>query len=171
MPKRIQMTRQKPWRADNPDAVIVSRPSKWGNLFRISSTKESRKAPRWWHVSGPRDSWSYFGSERTARSVATDEFRRWLKLPDLLPYDWHWKVIDRHDWMRANLASLRGHDLACWCPLDQPCHGDVLLELANQPGTPSSAPKGAEAWCEHYAPAGNCPACTTPSPETESEIK
>jgi hypothetical protein len=30
------------------------------------------------------------------------------------------------------LAPLRGHDLACWCPLDQPCHADVLLELANQ---------------------------------------
>lgn len=28
---------------------------------------------------------------------------------------------------------LRGKHLACWCPLDQPCHADVLLELANQP--------------------------------------
>lgn len=27
---------------------------------------------------------------------------------------------------------LRGKDLACWCPLDQPCHADVLLEIANQ---------------------------------------
>jgi len=27
---------------------------------------------------------------------------------------------------------LRGKDLACWCPLDQPCHADVLLELANR---------------------------------------
>jgi len=27
--------------------------------------------------------------------------------------------------------ELRGKDLACWCPLDQPCHADVLLELAN----------------------------------------
>jgi hypothetical protein len=27
--------------------------------------------------------------------------------------------------------QLAGHDLACWCPLDQPCHADVLLELAN----------------------------------------
>ncbi|MGH6882856.1 MAG: DUF4326 domain-containing protein [Hypericibacter sp.] len=26
---------------------------------------------------------------------------------------------------------LRGHDLCCYCPLDQPCHADVLLELAN----------------------------------------
>jgi Domain of unknown function (DUF4326) len=26
---------------------------------------------------------------------------------------------------------LRGYDLACWCPLDEPCHADVLLEIAN----------------------------------------
>ncbi|MFA6019775.1 MAG: DUF4326 domain-containing protein [Rhodospirillales bacterium] len=28
-------------------------------------------------------------------------------------------------------SELRGKNLACWCPLDQPCHADVLLELAN----------------------------------------
>jgi hypothetical protein len=27
--------------------------------------------------------------------------------------------------------ELRGRDLACWCPLDQPCHADVLLEIVN----------------------------------------
>ena len=27
--------------------------------------------------------------------------------------------------------DLAGKDLACWCPLDQPRHADVLLELAN----------------------------------------
>lgn len=32
---------------------------------------------------------------------------------------------------REGLASLRGKNLACFCPLDQPCHADVLLELAN----------------------------------------
>ena len=26
---------------------------------------------------------------------------------------------------------LRGKDLACWCALDQPCHADVLLRIAN----------------------------------------
>ena len=29
------------------------------------------------------------------------------------------------------LEHLRGRDLACWCPIDQPCHADVLLEVAN----------------------------------------
>jgi len=28
-------------------------------------------------------------------------------------------------------TELRGKNLACWCPLDQPCHADVLLEAAN----------------------------------------
>jgi hypothetical protein len=28
--------------------------------------------------------------------------------------------------------ELRGRDLACYCPLDEPCHADVLLEVANQ---------------------------------------
>jgi hypothetical protein len=29
------------------------------------------------------------------------------------------------------LSELTGHDLMCFCPLGQPCHADVLLELAN----------------------------------------
>ena len=27
--------------------------------------------------------------------------------------------------------ELRGKNLACWCPLDEPCHADVLLRIAN----------------------------------------
>jgi hypothetical protein len=35
------------------------------------------------------------------------------------------------------LASLRGKNLACWCPLPEPgkcdiCHAALLLELANR---------------------------------------
>lgn len=30
----------------------------------------------------------------------------------------------------AQLPELRGKDLLCWCA-PQPCHGDVLLRLAN----------------------------------------
>jgi hypothetical protein len=29
-------------------------------------------------------------------------------------------------------AKLRGHDLACFCELDEPCHADVLIEIANR---------------------------------------
>lgn len=37
-------------------------------------------------------------------------------------------------WEDEVQRDLRGRDLACWCPLDQPCHADVLLEIANREG-------------------------------------
>lgn len=52
------------------------------------------------------------------RAEAADRYRqRLLADPDLLA-----------DARRL----LAGHDLVCWCPEDQPCHADVLLELANR---------------------------------------
>jgi hypothetical protein len=30
------------------------------------------------------------------------------------------------------LGPLKGKNLACFCGLDEPCHGDVLLEIANR---------------------------------------
>lgn len=38
----------------------------------------------------------------------------------------------RRQLIHANLHTLRGHDLACWCKAGTPCHADVLLEIANQ---------------------------------------
>ena len=35
------------------------------------------------------------------------------------------------DLLREARALLRGKDLACWCPVGEACHADVLLELAN----------------------------------------
>jgi hypothetical protein len=41
------------------------------------------------------------------------------------------------------LKDLAGKDLACFCPLGQPCHADVLLELANaeEPRVPTTDPQ------------------------------
>lgn len=33
--------------------------------------------------------------------------------------------------VRENIEALRGKNLACWCKPGEPCHADVLLELAN----------------------------------------
>lgn len=35
--------------------------------------------------------------------------------------------------------ELRGRDLACYCPLNEPCHADVLLEIANGEASSSFA--------------------------------
>jgi hypothetical protein len=47
------------------------------------------------------------------------------------------EVIEKYSfWVKCNrdpleFRELRGKDLVCWCsPL--PCHGDVLLEIANK---------------------------------------
>ncbi len=45
--------------------------------------------------------------------------------------DWRAEHPQKYlDW----IGHLRGKDLACWCALDQPCHADVLLKLANEGG-------------------------------------
>lgn len=45
--------------------------------------------------------------------------------------------------VRMEIEQLRGKNLACWCGLDQPCHADVLLELANRPAdTKGDRPMG-----------------------------
>jgi hypothetical protein len=36
------------------------------------------------------------------------------------------------DLIMAVKAELRGKDLVCHCPLDQPCHADILLSIANE---------------------------------------
>lgn len=33
--------------------------------------------------------------------------------------------------INASIGELRGKNLACWCKEGQPCHADVLLEIAN----------------------------------------
>jgi Domain of unknown function (DUF4326) len=56
-----------------------------------------------------------FTTKRYSRDEAIRRYREYLlTTPGLL------------DAARAELA---GRDLACWCPLDSPCHADVLIEL------------------------------------------
>ena len=35
------------------------------------------------------------------------------------------------EWIRNNVRILRGFNLGCTCRRGQPCHADVLLEMAN----------------------------------------
>ncbi|GLY24833.1 DUF4326 domain-containing protein [Micromonospora sp. NBRC 101691] len=41
-------------------------------------------------------------------------------------------VASHPDYTDAVRAELAGKTLACWCPLDQPCHADELLRIANE---------------------------------------
>jgi hypothetical protein len=52
--------------------------------------------------------------------VVVAEYRRWIN------------EAEQADLLAAAKTELAGHDLMCWCPLDRPCHADVLLEIANR---------------------------------------
>jgi hypothetical protein len=66
------------------------------------------------------------------RATMVARYRQWVTDPDALPI--HGKRLTFRPPTAEDIGSLRGKDLACFCPLDgQPCHADVLLELANQP--------------------------------------
>jgi hypothetical protein len=111
------MTRQRPWRANNPDAVRVDRATKYGNPIRIVPVRKS----------GPfdlmRDGVGFIGQHTDLEEARRSAARRFGDLVRL-------GLAVTLDEIRRDLA---GHDLACWCPLDHPCHADVLLELANGP--------------------------------------
>lgn len=55
------------------------------------------------------------------RAAAVARFRRWLAFS---PKGWAVAKAARRD--------LRGKDLCCWCPPGEPCHADVLLDIANR---------------------------------------
>lgn len=33
---------------------------------------------------------------------------------------------------KLDVSPLRGKNLACWCPIGEPCHADALLHAANK---------------------------------------
>ncbi len=88
-PRRVQLRRARGWRKP-ADAVVVARPTKWHNPYRVSE----------------------YG-----RAEALQLYRAYL---------------DEHpDVVAEARRALAGRDLACWCPLDVPCHADILLSAVN----------------------------------------
>jgi hypothetical protein len=115
IPKRVQLRRARGWRIPE-NTVKVDRTTKWGNPFTIAGAKEA----------------GYRGSIAELQRYCVEHFRAWLTgRPEDRRQDG--LAEDRRAWILSHIGQLRGHDLACWCALDQPCHADVLLQLANAP--------------------------------------
>lgn len=106
-PYRVQLRRTKGWR--KPDnTVVVARPSRWGNPFMLDHYRADYPE----------------ASEHHLRYMATSDFRGYM--------EGKWDRPLEDDEQVPDVEPLRGKNLACWCPLDSPCHADVLLELANR---------------------------------------
>lgn len=134
-PKRIQLRRTKGWRlADHStNAVIVDRRGPYGNPFLIERhTDYARPWAVWWSDVGPLH--SLHDTQAEAREASVGLYRRWVAVDTINPDEWPstYATAAAHVRLRVALAGqeLAGRDVACWCPLDEACHGDVLLELA-----------------------------------------
>lgn len=126
-PERIRRSRVKGWRKPE-NTVIVTRPGKWGNPFAAKGNGRGGEE----------------GAATMTRQYLVDDFREWLLTPVT---EWPDRAaFARGDTGRTHLmgvpyqgrptleqirAELGGKNLACYCHLDQPCHANVLLELAN----------------------------------------
>lgn len=109
-PIRVQLSRKRGWRIP-PNTVVVARPSKWGNPYTIGKSAslfaqsvyvpDAKTAVRLFKAYVDIPRGEYIGHKR-GMSIADQAYR-----------------------------ELRGKNLACWCPLDKPCHAEVLLEIAN----------------------------------------
>lgn len=149
-PTRIQRRRVKGWRMPQ-GAVNIGRPGPWGNPFQINDYTGLKRVPA---VVDEGAAWEYEG--RISADGAVHPFQ----CPDgqiincTVYYMTREEIVETYrraltgdltPSMRSALPSgrfltytvedvrreLAGKTLACWCSLDQACHGDVLLSIAN----------------------------------------
>ena len=113
MGQGIQRKRTKGWKMP-PDTVYVGRPTKWGNMFYLTDVLRERHEM---DVAGIA-----FSAGQSIAARCVEMYREELltrQMADPAAFE---------KW----LAPLRGKNLACWCPLDRPCHRSVLIELASE---------------------------------------
>ena len=94
------------------NTVKVDRTTKWGNPLVVGVHGTREECVHWFRALMGGLVVLGHGKDADGRWVA-DKLRDYRKHV----------VRNRH--------HLRGKNLACWCPLDKPCHADILLEVAN----------------------------------------
>jgi uncharacterized protein DUF4326 len=126
-PKRIQLRRTKGWR--KPEGTVnVARPTMWGNPWRVLHARFLI------HPDGTKEE---FLTPEDAHNAAVNIYRTWIEFGLLqrdkrrVPDSQKKALSVKRLSIRQRLPELRGHDLACWCAPNMPCHGDELLDLAN----------------------------------------
>jgi hypothetical protein len=87
------------------NTVIVDRSTRWGNPFIVNPKAKPG---------------SYSGGMYIAVPTLEDAIECFREA-----------VMQREHFVATVKSELRGKNLACWCALNQPCHADVLLEIAN----------------------------------------
>jgi len=97
-------------------ARLVTRPGLFGNIFKVTATNPPSEA-----VKSFRRYLRTWSDAQIVRSARDEDGR-----PD--PLAGVGLIVHRNH-IRARIWQLRGHNLACFCGLDQPCHANVYLDI------------------------------------------
>jgi len=128
-PVRVQLSRRKGWRMPD-NTVKVDRTTRFGNPFNFRDPSHCWTALAYGEKGNPAG--RHAASVKAFREWVTSAHGMMIGGAGLFIGD---KPIAVSPTEQAgtppDLTPLRGKNLACWCPLDQPCHADVLLEIAN----------------------------------------
>ena len=117
MPERVQLKRTKGWRMP-PNTVKVDRSTRWGNPFVVNHPNNAAL----------RKPMNPKVAVATFRAMLTKEGSWW---PVPLPWPKGKIPAGEPTTIEDVRRDLRGKNLACWCRPGEPCHADVLLEIAN----------------------------------------
>jgi hypothetical protein len=121
-PVRIQRKRTKGWKMPE-NTVAVTRPTFFGNPFFIGG----------WHNIGPGRRGAFdAGYSRISCYHEKDAGPGYEDCGDnAKAVELYKRYLELYPLAEDKKAQLCGKNLACWCPLDQPCHADILLQLVN----------------------------------------
>lgn len=124
-PVRIQLSRRKGFdlqaqsRAINGlPAVNCARPSKWGNPFHVGAPILVKSGE---HPATAQEVVDTYRAIVSRIPTPEEEANIAMVFGGRPPPD-----------LATIMRELRGNNLACWCKPGDPCHADVLLELANR---------------------------------------
>jgi len=102
-PTRVQLSRAKGWRMP-PNTVKVDRTTQWGNPFVVG--------------------------RHGTRAECVELFTKLMAGYVCMSTDNVSEQLAYRVTAEQKRGSLVGRNLACWCPLDKPCHADALLMVA-----------------------------------------
>ena len=114
-PKRIQRKRSKGWRKPE-GAIIVDRTSRYGNPFRVGHRYRYVLLLALMGFKGKDLTNGVFVKDN---AHAVELYRKMINI---------FQAKKRKQYFE----SFRGKDIVCFCKVDEPCHGDVILKEANK---------------------------------------
>jgi hypothetical protein len=136
-PVRIQRSRQKKQISPNGLPIVyVGRGSRWGNPFRIVKHSDGKWAIK---TDGSekcteiliKNCHAVYNTKNEAAIDAIKCYDFWL-----LPYNHeNTSLMEFYESMAKledAIHNLKNKNLSCWCGLEEKCHADLLLKIANK---------------------------------------